>query len=134
MRKLPFWHLTSKTPAFVDADSATVLEQTAKLYGAMQEMIEEHNSFMESMTKTINDFTVNTQEDLEKFKTCITNIMNNYIQMLDTKIGVIEHRVDNLEQNGGMVFVEYNETNEELNIGNTTYDEMNEELILGGKQ
>lgn len=86
MRKLPFWFITKTRPAFYDVDSATAIEQTAKVYGAMQEMIEDYNKFVDEITKAFNDFTDSTDKDIECFKTHINCICENYITTIDAKV------------------------------------------------
>lgn len=53
MERLPHWVLTNKFPALFDSESATVIEQTARVYGAMQALIDEYNTFVDEMNKTV---------------------------------------------------------------------------------
>lgn len=82
MRKLPNWVLTNPLSAFYDSESGTVIEQTAKVYGAMNTLIEEHNKFIEELNKTIE----NIESDNAEFKECITELVNNYIKVIDEKV------------------------------------------------
>ena len=86
MRNLPFWHMTTKKPAVHDVDSATVVEQTAKLYGTMQTLIDEHNQFVDEMNKAFVELETDTHQDMEGFKAFITKTMNEYTKSIDTII------------------------------------------------
>lgn len=44
IENMPNWCITDKHPAFYDTESATAIEQTAKLYGAMQNLIDTFNN------------------------------------------------------------------------------------------
>lgn len=87
MNKLPYWHLVNPLPSFHDAESGTVIEMTAKVYGAMNELIKEYNAFAEKANAEIENFqNKTTQEQQEFFKDLIkTNreyfsCMKEYIQ------------------------------------------------------
>lgn len=83
---LPNWCLTGSNPAFYDTDSATAVEQTAKLYGAMKTLIKESENAINQLDKEIEDFKNGINQDQEEFKTNITKIMHDYIHSIDTKI------------------------------------------------
>lgn len=94
MKNLPNWVLTNKFPAFYDTESGSAIEQTAKVYGAMQELIKEHNEFIANITNSINDFKGTTEKEIDEFKTCITNTLENYIKMLDVKIEKMDKHIE----------------------------------------
>lgn len=82
MKQLPNWVLTNPFPAFYDSESGSAIEQTAKVYKAMQELIKEHNTFIEQLNETIK----NIDSDNAKFKECITELVENYIKLIDEKM------------------------------------------------
>lgn len=82
MRNLPFWHLTNIHPSFLDVDSKTSVEMVAKVYGAMNELITEHNKLVEQFNKYMNDLS----SENDDFNKCITELVSNYIKLLDEKI------------------------------------------------
>lgn len=86
MRKLPHWTLTQKRPAIYDTESATAVEQTAKIYGAMNELIDEYNAFVDNLNAEIEAFETSTNQDIECFKTSMTELQTNFIECVDTKI------------------------------------------------
>jgi len=121
MRNLPNWILTNPFPAFYDSESGSSIEQTAKVYKAMQELIKEHNSFIEQLNTTIK----NIDSDNEQFKECITKLVENYIKMIDEKIiqqdkyidQEVEKEVINVINSGNIKAVgTYDETTESLDI------------------
>ena len=63
MNLLPKWALANQLPAIHDFESLTVLEQTARIYGAMQSMIGEYNKFADDVNRNITEF----QCSMEKY-------------------------------------------------------------------
>lgn len=108
MINLPKWRLTHPFPAFYDSESGSAIEQTAKVYGAMQELIEDYNAFTESIEKQINEFTAETKEDQETFRTSLRQEFQDFIDTVElklagidlTSIAELERRVTALEQGG----------------------------------
>lgn len=86
MRLLPHWVLTDLNPAFYDTESGSVIEQTAKVYAAMNELIKEYNSFVDEINKRITEFENGIIKSETDFKNCIIKAVNNYINSLDIKI------------------------------------------------
>lgn len=98
MEYLPKWVLTNRFPSVYDSESATCIEQTARLYGAMQSLIEEYNQFAENVNSVIDTFVDNSETDQAQFKAEITKIMHNYIQSIDIKINdAINYMKTNIE-------------------------------------
>lgn len=86
MQRLPHWLINNKFPAVYDTESATAIEQTAKVYGAMQTLIDEYNKFVDDLNANISSFETSTNKNIEDFKECITTTMRNYIETLDVKV------------------------------------------------
>lgn len=86
MRKLPHWCLTDKFPGFYDTESSSAISQTAKLYKAMQELIEEYNLFADETNKALEEFEQETTDRIECFKKCMVETMKNHIDVIDTKM------------------------------------------------
>ena len=91
IKNLPFWHLTNKYPSFLDVDSKTSVEMVARVYGAMQEVITDYNTLVEGINKTISDFGIENEE----FKKCITELIENYIKLIDDKIKLQDQKIQN---------------------------------------
>ena len=116
MKLLPHWILTNKHAAFYDGESATVIEQTAKVYAAMQELITEYNAFVDAINENIKGFEQSTNMTMEEFKTCITNTVSNYINTLDMKVdSAVSYMKTNLRQTAESYLAEViNEFNEQI--------------------
>ena len=85
MYTLPRWVLTNSKPGFYDTESATAIEQTAKLYKAMQDLIDEYNSFAEKSNKIITDFIEGTQKDYEAFQVALRQEFQDFIDTIELK-------------------------------------------------
>lgn len=80
---LPGWAVLRRSYAFKDIDSATAIEQTAKIYKAMQELIEDYNKFVEELNKSFEEHITLTEQDQECFKKHIEKICHDYIRVMD---------------------------------------------------
>lgn len=68
MRLLPRWALVNPPSALYDLESVTPLQQTARVYGAMQEMIREYNNFADQINKEITEFVESGEAEVSNFK------------------------------------------------------------------
>jgi len=91
MIQLPRWVLTNEMPAFYESESATSIEMVAKLYGAMQTLIDEYNSFAEGMEKTINDFMADATTDREVFEVAMRQEFQDFIDVVELKVTQAEN-------------------------------------------
>lgn len=110
IKNLPKWVLTSKSPAFYDTESGSSIEQVAKVYGAMRDLIEAYNNFEEAVKESNTEFANSVIAGNESFQKCITDLVENYIKMVDDKLNQQNLMIENLE---GLV-LSYNEDDEEL--------------------
>lgn len=94
IKHLPHWVLTDLQPAFYDVESGTTLQQTAKMYGKMQELIDLYNEFVTKVNKYITDFESGIIKDFEEFRNCIIKVMNDYIETIDTKINIQDTKIE----------------------------------------
>lgn len=103
MKQLPNWCLTNRKPGFYDTESATAVEQTAKLYRSMQELIDECNTFTEQLQLELDTFTAATDKNYEEFEANINKIMHDYIAMIDIKVAkqdqIIEENITYIREN-----------------------------------
>ena len=95
IKLLPRWVLTGVTPNIFDSESVSGVEANARLYGKMQELIEDYNKFVDEINKAITDYTESDKKDTETFKTCITNLIENYIKSIDLKIDNQDLKIEN---------------------------------------
>ena len=84
--KLPRWVLVEKFPAFNDLESLTVNEQTARIYGKMNELIESYNKYVDEVNKTLEEFEVEKDKPIQDFICRISCLTDNYINTVDMKI------------------------------------------------
>ena len=75
MQPLPKWVLANPFPALHDFESLTVLDQTARIYGAMNQMIEEWNKMIEQ----IFAFEKSETESREEFEMKLTKVIREFI-------------------------------------------------------
>lgn len=132
MQKLPAWVVANKYPAFFDLESNTAIEQTARLYGAVNTLIENYNTFISVVEEEITTMIEQYALDNETHEVAVRQIMQDFfdsvetsLQLQNSKIEAIENSfVDNLEKtvtkaiNDGKITVKvaYNEETEEVNI------------------
>lgn len=90
MIQLPRWVLTSKNPSFYDTESVTSVEMVAKLYAAMQTLIDEYNTFAESTEKTINDFMSDESANRNVFEIAMQQKFQDFIDVVELRLQKIE--------------------------------------------
>lgn len=86
MKLLPEWILTSGLPAFRDGESKTAIEQTYKLYQAMQQLIVEYNAFVEHVVEENRRFKEEYQSDIEIFTTEMRQEFQDFIDVVELKL------------------------------------------------
>ena len=94
IKHLPHWVLTDLQPAFYDVESGTTLQQTARIYAKMQDLIDLYNEFVTKVNTYIKDFEDGIITDFEEFKNCIIKVMNDYIETIDTKINLQDAKIE----------------------------------------
>lgn len=94
IKPLSNWAYLDSKFAFSDTESATAIEQTAKVYRKIQELIEDYNKNVEQINKLIADFTEGINKDQEEFIKSINKIMHDYIHSIDTKIDLQNKEVN----------------------------------------
>lgn len=91
---LPKWVLVNKRPSINDSESLTVIEQTAKIYGAMNDLITEYNSFADRVNQIITDFTADTTKNNNEFEIAIRQEFQDFIDVIEIKCADQESKVD----------------------------------------
>ena len=127
---LPNWTLTNLQPAFYDSESATVLQQMAKVYAKMQELLSDYNNFVKEVNTYIEDFENGITKDFNCFKNCIIETMNNYIATIDTKINLQDSNIaDKFSEQDTLIANAINYMKD--NIVETTTDVINQAIENG---
>ena len=86
MVKLPKWVVPDTFPALFDTDSATCIEMTAKLYGAMNELIDDYNAFVDRINEEIEAFETLTEKNYELFAISLRQEFQDFIDTIDLKV------------------------------------------------
>lgn len=133
---LPKWCITNTNPAFYETESATAIEQTAKLYGKVNEMINAYNEFVGNVETLIEEFETSVTTDMETFKVGIRQEFQDFIDVVNLAIGnqntEISEAINYMETN--LVQSATNVINQNIREGNitfeTVYDPDTENLTL----
>lgn len=83
---LPPWILTNPQPAFLDSESGSVLEQTAKMYAKVNELIESYNLFTSGIDKKMADFLKADEKAKEEHMTAIRQEFQDFIDIVALKL------------------------------------------------
>ena len=86
MKRLPKWCITDKFPALYDTESATAIEMTAKVYGAMNELIDDYNAWVDKINAQIEAFENAVEKDYEVFKVAMRQEFQDFINVVDLKM------------------------------------------------
>lgn len=127
MQLLPKWVLPPSFPSVHDSESATVLEMTAKVYGAMNTLISEYNEFADTVNKQISGFSDEEKKAREEFQLEVTKVMRSFTSCMDEYLRI------NLNETAKTLI------NEALQTGKITvtefYDPVTESLdiVAGGE-
>ena len=136
MIQLPKWLLLEKYPAFYDVESATAIEQTARLYGVMRDLISDYNSFIEKIEKSIIDFETGTDKDLEEFKVAIRQEFQDFIDNIhlryleqDNKLNkAVRFMTDNIQDSIITIIDDMKNSGELSDVIMTAFDNLNTRL------
>ena len=117
MNTLPKWVLANPFPAIHDFESLTVLDQTARIYGAMNELIKEYNKMIEQLS----NFTKSEQESREEFELKITKVIREFMCSWEQKTADLaqfaETIINEAIQEGRITITEvYDPDTESLNM------------------
>lgn len=88
---LPPWAETGLQPAFYDAESGTVLQQTARMYAKVQQLTRLFNELSEETKTTVEEY-------IAKF-TELKDFVDDYFDNLDVQEEV-NHKIDELVEQG----------------------------------
>lgn len=123
--KLPKWILTNKFPAFHDTESLTAIEQTARVYGKINELIDNYNSFAENINKTLEEYARVDQEEEEAFKVGLRQEFQDFINVVDLQIRELEQYVKvNLNSEIRKLWNELNDNGDIQDLINKTLEEL----------
>lgn len=90
MNQLPKWVLANPFPATHDFESLTVLDQTARLYGAMTALIAEYNVFADQLNSEIEKFVESGETEISNFKKTVEERIRCKFNDIDARIAEIK--------------------------------------------
>jgi hypothetical protein len=117
MQVLPKWIIANPFPALHDFESLTVLDQTARIYGAMNQLIDEWNKMIEQLSA----FEKSETESREEFELKLTKVIREFICSWEQKTNDIQEFtrtvINEAIQAGGLKITEvYDPETESLNM------------------
>ena len=90
---LPPWVETGLQPAFYDKESGTVLQQVARMYAKVNQLVKAFDDFSEDVATVVNDY-------IERF-TILKDYVDNYFNNLDVQ-EEINNKLDDMVEDGTM--------------------------------
>lgn len=117
MNRLPNWNVPVHSPTNWDFHSATVLEQTARIYDTINQLIDEYNRLVQACS----DFSESEQESREDFELKLTKVIREFICSWEQKTTDLETFAETIIneaiQNGKISITEhYNPETESLSL------------------
>lgn len=95
MRLLPKWAIVTPFPSIYDFESVTAIQQTARVYGAMNQMISEYNNFAEAINKEIVEFIGSSETEISNFKDSIEKRIRCKFEDMDAAFAKMKVDVTN---------------------------------------
>ena len=99
---LPPWAETGLQPAFYDVESGTVLQQTARMYDKVNQLIRLFNEFSEATSEEVNAFEREVNETVEEYIEKFTELkdyVEDYFENLDVQ-EEINNKLDDMAEDG----------------------------------
>lgn len=87
---LPKWNLHGNKHSFYEADSVTLLELASRLTGTMNALIDDYNTFRDSVNNQVTEFINSTNADQEAFETALRQEFQDFIDIVDLKVKTLE--------------------------------------------
>lgn len=130
MRLLPKWALLETPSVIYDFESVTAIQQTARVYGAMNQMITEYNNFAEAINKEIAEFVGSSETEISNFKESIEKrILCKFKDMDATfakiKTDIISYTNEYLEKVRGLPVVSESDNNKFAQVVNGMWQAAN---------
>lgn len=93
MNLLPKWNLTRTLPAHMDHESNTAVEQTYKVYKAMNTLINDYNEFVDQTNQALTEFVEKYEGDLETFTTAMRQEFQDFIDIVELRFASIKTEI-----------------------------------------
>lgn len=94
IEKLQPWAF-GHNPAFDDKESLTAIQQTAKIYEKVNELIESYNGFGEDLRKDFEKFKTDSNTNYSEFISSVENKFNSFKDNINLKISEQDTNINN---------------------------------------
>ena len=93
IKPLPYWVVPNTLPGFYETEGATAIQMVARIYGKIQDLIEDYNKFVDQVNQHIEEYETNINQSFECFKNRMIQTMNDYIETIDNKINIQDDKI-----------------------------------------
>lgn len=90
MKLLPKWIMQDTSPAVYDTESVTAIEGVAKLHAAMQAMINEYNTLVDSINGQFEQIVSTYGKDQQEYESALRQEFQDFIDIVNLKLKSIE--------------------------------------------
>lgn len=97
---LPPWRFADGEPCFYDTDTVSMIELGAKLQGAMNNLIENYNQFIEQVNRQIIEMNNTMTNSHNVHESAMRQEYQDFIDIVSLKISELEKRIKELEKKG----------------------------------
>lgn len=94
IKPLPSWAIINRFPAFYEGESLTAIEQTARIYGKINELINTYNRFVTENNAELTELEAQVQKDLSCAIRTIINLTDSYITQVELRLGHQDRKLD----------------------------------------
>lgn len=136
LQRLPHWGITDSKAAFFDTESVTAIEQTARVYGKINEVVAVMNDFTHTIENAENEHKEQIENNVTELKECMKNRMISHTKNIDNKINIQNKKVndavafmkDKIEESISDVINE-SISKSDIQVG-IKYSDVNENLMI----
>lgn len=93
MQRLPKWVIPSPMPSVLETESLTAIEMNARLYGAMQTLIDEHNKWVDQVNAQLAEHEAAEKKARKDFETEWTKTLFEYRCSIDQHLAAMKNEI-----------------------------------------
>lgn len=94
IKPLPSWAIVNRFPAFYEGESLTAIEQTARVYGKINELINTYNRYVTTINGELTELETQVQSDLSCAIRTIINLTDSYITQVELRLTHQDRKLD----------------------------------------
>ena len=94
IKPLPSWAIINRFPAFYEGESLTAIEQTARIYAKVNELITTYNRFVTENNAELTELEQQVQKDLSCAIRTIIKLTDSYITQVELRLGHQDRKLD----------------------------------------